>query len=109
MSDKKWAEYALEAVSTAAKANEYFTADDVWELIDKAAPDGIDVREMGHVLSQAVKDEVCIADGRAPHEGPGHGQVLTRWRSLILEVDVTGTDNEDNYPDQPEGSGDLPF
>lgn len=81
----EWLSMALEAVKTHAKANKYFTTEQV-RVSSLEIPEPPDRRAWGHVIRLAKKEGIIESVGWVRAESlTVHGMVVTQWASKIYK------------------------
>lgn len=78
--EPSWRAKALAAVQEHARSHEWFLVEDLRGSI--SMPPGADRRALGHVVKDAAKLGLVVADGFAPAVS-SNGSAKVRWRSLI--------------------------
>lgn len=79
----------LRATRQVAQRLQFFTADDVWELLSEQLPgwdtDGFEPRVMGAIMRTAAADGICAKTGdtRKSRMPACHGRDKRVWRSLL--------------------------
>lgn len=80
-----WKVEAFDAVEQLCQKQRFFTADDVWDLVDRGIPER---RALGGVMRKAQFAGLCRSTDRVRKSvsSVNHHRPLTVWESLVFDA-----------------------